>query len=275
MSIYLGSNASPTERSASSLRHVGEGVLDDSDSSSPKGDEDDEADETAGVKPSDPEIFRPAHSPHLTSLRMMTAPSPLSRVAGRHAWTEDELEGEGNDDDNASSPSPQSTDTDSNVRSSSKNRRFSRISRRSSGTKSRSRSATVASLSGPPRPIMIRQDSRSSIRTVIAGETSPSNGIQPENSSPHQRSVGGHGRQRSVAISELMLNGVKSAPTVDQDERNDTPDDSRLSERRIEAIVIEETRFKETTLCALRKALEVFAEGVCLLATVDTFLPLG
>jgi WD repeat-containing protein 24 len=276
MSMYLGSNASPTERSASNLRHVGEGVLDDSDSSSPKSDEEgDEADETAGVKPSDPEILRPAHSPLLPSLRTMTAPSPLSRVAGRHAWTEDELEGEGNDDDNASSPSPQSTDTDSNVRSSSKNRRVSRVSRRNSGVKSRSRSATAASLSGPPRPSTIRQNSRTSIRTVIAGETSPSNGIQPENSSPYQRSVGGHGRQRSLAISELMLNGVKLAPAVDQEERIDLPDDSRLSERRIEAIVMEETRFKETTLCALREALEVFAEEVCLLATMDSFLPLG
>jgi len=113
-------------------------------------------------------------------------------------------------------------------------KRSSRISRRSSGRIiSPGRSSTVASLPAPPRPLMTRQNSHSSIQTVIAGETSPSNGFQPENTSPHQRSIGGHGRQRSVAISELMLNGVKSASGVDREERNELPDDSRLSERRI------------------------------------------
>ena len=53
-------------------------------------------DETAGAKSNDPEIIvRPINSPHLTSLRSMTVPSPLSRVGGHHAWTEDELEGGG------------------------------------------------------------------------------------------------------------------------------------------------------------------------------------
>lgn len=257
MSTYLGSNASPTERSVSNLRHVGEGVLDDSDSSSARSDEDEEGDETTAMKPGDSEIgLHQVHSPLLTSLRMRTAPSPLSRVAGHHVWTEDELDG-GNDD-NASSPSPQSSDTDSNAHSSSKPRRFSRASRRSSGRiKSRSRSSTVASLSTAPRPL-IRRDSLTSIRTVIAGEPSPNNGYQLENSSSYQRSIGGHGRQRS-AISEIMLNGAK---VVDQEERNGSQDDNRLSERRIEAIVVEDMRFKETTLCALREALEVFSEEV-------------
>ena len=275
MSVFLGSNASPTERSLSTLRHVGEGVLDDSDSSSPNSDEDEEVDETAGAKSSDPEIIvRPTNSPHLASLRSMTVPSPLSRVAGRHAWTEDELEGEGNgdNDEDASSPSPQSSDADSNVRSSSKTQRTSRISRRRLGCiKSTGRSSTVASLPAPPRPLMTRQNSRSSIRTVTVGETSPSNGFQRENTSPHQRSIGGHRRQRSVAISELMLNGVKSASGVDREERNELPDDSRLSERRIETIRMEDMRFKETTLCALREALDVFAQEVCWFTTANFF----
>lgn len=247
--------------------------MDDSDSSPSGSDGNEEGSETAGVKSSDPEIsLRPLNSPLLSALRMMPAPSPLSRVAGRHVWTEDELGGEGNDndDDDASSPSPQSTDTDSEGSSSpSKARRLSMLSRRSTGRiKSRSRSSTLASLPAPPRPL-IHQDSHSSIRTVTAGETSfngqeGSNGFQQDNSSPHQRSLTGHGRQRSQAMSELMLNGTKSAPVIDQDERNDSPDDSRLSERRIETIMAEEVRFKETTLCALREGLEAFAEEVCL-----------
>jgi WD repeat-containing protein 24 len=262
-----------SDRSVSSLRHVGEGVLDDSDSSSSGsvGDEEEEGGETAGVKSSDPETgLRPLKSPHSTSFRMMPTPSPLSRVAGHYAWTEDEVDGEGNDDDddNGSSPSPRSTDTDSNGSScASRTRRLSRLSRTSSGRiKSRSRSSTVASLAAPPRPL-IHQCSHSSIRTVTAGETSfngqeGNNGFQPENSSPHQRSVAGHGRQRSQAISEFMLNGPKPALLVEQDERNGLPDDSRLSQRRFESIRIEEARFKETTLGVLREALAVFGEEV-------------
>ena len=263
-----------SDRNVSSLRHVGEGVLDDSDSSSSGSVGDEEGGgETAGVKSSDPETgLRPLHSPHSTSFRMMPTPSPLSRVAGHYAWTEDEVDGEGNDDDddNGSSPSPRSTDTDSNESSCvSRTRRHSRLSRTSSGRiKSRSRSSTVASLATPPRSL-IHQGSHSSIRTVTAGETSFNaqegiNGFQPENSSPRQRSVAGHGRQKSQAISEFMLNGPKSALLVEQDERNGLPDDSRLSQRRFESIRIEEARFKETTLGVLREALAAFVEEVCL-----------
>ena len=257
MSIYSSTNAIPN------LRNIGEGVLGDSDTTS-SGSDRDEGSETAGVKSSDPEIgHRPLHSPRLSSLRMTPAPSPLSRVASHHAWTEDELDRESNDDDdNASSPSPQSSETDSDVTSSANKPKVSR--RSSERMKSRSRSSTIASLV-LPRPMM-RQDSRSSIRTVTAVETSFSvqeggNGIQSENGSPHQRSITGHGRQRSLAVSEFMLNGAKSA-FLDEDERNDSPEDSRLSERRIESIVVEDMRFRETTLCALREALEVFAEKV-------------
>ena len=258
MSIHSSTNASPN------LRNIGEGVLDDSDSTS-SGSDGDEGGETAGVKSSDPEIsHRSLHSPLLSSLRMTPAPSPLSRVVGHHAWTEDELDRESNDDDdNASSPSPQSTETDSDETRSTNKPKLSRTN--SERLKSRSRSSTIASLV-LPRPLM-HQDSRSSIRTVTAGETflngqEGSNGFQPENSSPHQRSITGHGRQRSLAVSEFMLNGTKSAFMADQDEKNDSPDDSPLSERRIETIAVEDMRFKETTLCALREALEVLVEEV-------------
>jgi hypothetical protein len=256
MSIYSGTNANPN------LRNIGEGVLGDSDTTS-SGSDRDEGDETAGVKSSDPDVsHRPLHSPHLSSLRMTPAPSPLSRVAGHHVWTEDERDRESNDDDDVSSPSPQSTETDSDVTSSAHKPR---VSRRSSGrVKSRSRSSTIASLV-LPRPLM-HQDSHSSIRTVTAGESTlnvqeGNSGVQSENSSPHQRSITGHGRQRSLAVSEFMLNGAKAA-FVAEEERNDPPDDSRLSERRIESIAVEDMRFRETTLCALREALEMFVERV-------------
>ena len=257
VSVHSSTNANPN------LRNIGEGVLGDSDTTSSGSDRDEEG-ETVGVKSTDPEIsHRPLPSPHLSSLRMTPAPSPLSRVAGHHVWTEDEVDRESNDDDdNASSPSPQSTETDSDVTSSANKPRV--LRRSSERKKSRSRSSTIASLV-LPRPL-IHQDSRSSVRTVTAVESSlnaqeGNNGIQSENSSPHQRSTTGHGRQRSLAVSEFMVNGAKSA-FVAEDERNDSLDDSRLSERRIESIVVEDMRFRETTLCALREALEVFAEKV-------------
>ena len=200
---------SPSEsmRGHMSLRHVGEGALDDSDSDDSESEHgcegvpDDGHSATSSFEhhPSPgtaPPSARMPHSPYLH--RSTTAhPSPLSKIAltSHQPWTEDERD----DDD---SPSPASTsggssdededgDDDDEDRSESDRdargggggdarRRMSstslaRLSRRSS-TKSggRSRSSTVASLAVPatPQKALVKQESQSSIRTVTvaAGE---------------------------------------------------------------------------------------------------------
>ncbi|KAM5544402.1 hypothetical protein V8D89_002062 [Ganoderma adspersum] len=192
---------SPSEsmRSHMSLRHVGEGALDDSDS-------DDSESEHGCEVPDDghsatssfehhplpataPPSARVPHSPYLH--RSTTAhPSPLSKIAltSHQPWTEDERD----DDD---SPSPASTsggssdedgeegesESDDARGGGDAHRRMSstsiaRLSRRSS-TKSggRSRSSTVALLAVPatPQKGLVKQESQSSIRTVTAGEATP------------------------------------------------------------------------------------------------------
>ncbi|PIL25467.1 hypothetical protein GSI_13357 [Ganoderma sinense ZZ0214-1] len=200
---------SPSEsmRSHMSLRHVGEGALDDSDSDDSESEHgcdvaDDGHSATSSLEhhlspapTSAPPSARVPHSPYLH--RTTTAhPSPLSKIAltSHQPWTEDER-------DDEDSPSPASTsggssdenededgdeaetesDSDAARGGGCAHRRMSstsivRLSRRSS-TKSgeRSRSSTVASLAVPatPQKGLIKQDSQSSIRTVTAGEVTP------------------------------------------------------------------------------------------------------
>ncbi|KAN0107163.1 hypothetical protein V8E52_010470, partial [Russula decolorans] len=155
----------PSDNSTSpSLRHIGEGTLDDSDSSGSES-ELSSLPSASVLSPTTQPLSRTVHSigrPH---------PSPLSRIAaaGHQTWTEDEREA---DDD---SPSPASTETESDgemapmrtrARSQSLRRRASRRSSRS-GTR-------VAP--GPTQPVPIlaaahtlpRPNSRSSMRTVTA-----------------------------------------------------------------------------------------------------------
>ncbi|PPQ79096.1 hypothetical protein CVT25_002889 [Psilocybe cyanescens] len=260
--------SSPGDRSTPSLRHVGEGVLDDSDSSGSE--EDPEGDETAAANSSEGERSN-VILPEQTAPRTIPAPSPLSRVAGHQVWTEDEDEGGGNHEDDAYSPSPQSsTDSDSHG-SSSPNRRSksAKALRRSSiHFKSRSRSSTVASLAAPqPRPLA-HQNSRSSIRTVTGADTTlreqEENLPMDEHTSqnPTQDTRAGHLRHKSQTISELVVNSTKAnTPAVNQLDIPAEPyDDSQMTERRIEIIKLDDSRFKATTLKALEDALEEFAE---------------
>lgn len=97
---------SPSERSSSSMRHIGEGVLDDSDSDESEfaGDGEDEGEETYGANSSDDEYNDGTNGQGvgnrvplvgLSAPRPFPTPSPLSRVMRRRAWTEDE-DGDGN-----------------------------------------------------------------------------------------------------------------------------------------------------------------------------------
>lgn len=92
-------------------------------------------------------------------------PSPLSQVVGQQSWTEDERD----EDD---SPSPAST-SGSDSSDTSPARKVSRSTRwKSTRSKTRSRSSTVASLAvSSSHRTLIKQESYSSIRTVIATNT--------------------------------------------------------------------------------------------------------
>jgi hypothetical protein len=166
-------------------------------------------------------------------------------------------------------------------------------------SKTRSRSSTVASLAAPPRGLT-HQDSQSSIRTVTAagGETplrdraDEGEGGDTKDFAMRYRSQGdttvAHTRVKSHTPLDLMLNPVaakvaaslKNAgvgslggsgadKTHDKEkdraagkEVGDSPDRSQMTERRIESIRAEDRRFRETTLGALKTALEEFADEV-------------
>ncbi|TFK37938.1 hypothetical protein BDQ12DRAFT_713152 [Crucibulum laeve] len=256
---HHSTSASPIDKSAPSLRHVGEGALDDSDSESSSS-RDEDGEQTAGPESSDGESVvpnvRPLVSPAIQATRAMSAaPSPLSRVAGQQQWTDDDREDR--DDDDEDSASPRSTDTDSGGSSSPHRRAKSNRSRRSTGKiKSRSRSSTVASLAAPR---LTHQDSRSSIRTVTAGEVSfhdeGNSGIKAEETVRDLRS--GHARHKSQAISEAALHHEEHQEETDE---RLVIDPSKLSDRRIEIIKAEERKIREMCWSALRQALEDFAD---------------
>ncbi|KAG5644463.1 hypothetical protein DXG03_008363 [Asterophora parasitica] len=280
-SIAAQGSLSPADKSGS-LRHVGEGALDDSDSSSAS--ESDGGDEAMQGGYSDEEDNAQALvSPGLLSARGIAAPSPLSRVAGQQRWTEDEAEerrelddDNGDDDDSESSPSPRSTDSESSgpsrsiVRRKNSLRSASRpLKRRAEHFKSRSRSSTVASLAAAPPAsprCVVRQDSHSSIRTITAGETSFAGqeaeaGVKPDDTV--RDAVGAtHERHRSMPISDLTLD-PPTARGENQDpgeEEQSEVDSAELTDRRIEMITADEKRFREIAWAALRDALERFAD---------------
>lgn len=282
-------SASPSDRNVS-LRHVGEGALDDSDSSG-SGDQGEGGDTPGGVgggggggsSDEDPGLM-PLVSPGLAPLKTVPTPSPLSRVAGQHRWTEDEGEdGEDKDDDEASSPSPRSTDTESSGSSVPRHRlKSGRSSRRNSTrVKSRSGSSTLASLAAPSLhpPLtrgLVHQDSHGSIRTVTAGEASfydhqegnNSGGVKPEETIRDIRAA--HNRQKSQPGSEF---GVADQGGLGEEEtgENPSPDVAKTTERQMDIVCLEEKRLRDLGWDALRQALERFADEVCLLSTSSEF----
>ncbi|KAJ7285734.1 hypothetical protein C8J57DRAFT_1446565 [Mycena rebaudengoi] len=237
-SLSSTSGASPNN-----TRHIGEGALDDSDSSS----------SGSGASTGD--------------LQATKTVIPLSRIAGQQYWAEDEAVSDRVDDD-TSSPSPMSTDTDKSsdeagdmtFKSPRRRQKSKSSSRRQSSTrlKSRSRSSTLASLAAPTLHTLARQSSHSSILTVTAGETpfqditANESGVRAEETLRDFRAV--HRRQKSQAVSEFLLDQkevkLKSMPTVD---------DSKLTERRMEFVNAEEDSLRDATWEILREAFEDFA----------------
>ena len=288
---------SPSVASASdrSLRHVGEGALDDSDSS------DGGASESAASEVEPYVELAPAPPPRRTGVskarsmsvgRGVAHPSPLSRLAGQQQWTEEEDEGEGGArlgsgsvvrpalgmrrrhvEDDEASPSPGSTDTDGERSDNSEGEDRDRIvatkarsvtrtrSRKNSSAnvrrfKNRSRSSTVASLAAP-----LLSPARSS-RSVPPPMGSPKH--------PPSRAV----MQRAGSPSSVET--VIAASIRDQENEVVTEDPGKhvtvakepacwaeMSHRRKVAVVEEEGQLREVGWRALREALEEYADQVC------------
>ncbi|KAI0644296.1 hypothetical protein C8Q79DRAFT_139375 [Trametes meyenii] len=238
-----------------SLRHVGEGALDDSDSSESGSDNiGDSALDSKGNSDHEPEVTTPVSATSVSSSsrapsasfphrNTIAHPSPLSRVAGKQTWTDNEKEDE-------DSPSPASTSESSDGEEeeeeeddgesgdehvlasmpasamSSRRPSLARTRRRSSARgRTRSRSSTVASLAAPQTPGLVprrvaRQESQSSIRTVTV-DSGPIGGVREGGLRRDEtvrdlsggrassiRASPAHQRARSEAMStEFMLDG--------------------------------------------------------------------
>lgn len=263
-------SSSPGEKGGGvgSLRHVGEGALDDSDSSSESGSGDGE--DASGGDGGSSEGERPLSSSVLSHLKVMPTPSPLSQVAGRQHWTEDEGDGaeQEYDDEDDESPSPGSTDTDSESSSSPpRQRKLSGSSSRKAkrqvkGLKSRSRSSTVALLAAPVPPRLTHQHSSGSVRTVTAGERElerEEHGLKGMSTSRDVR--GGAQAQTRSELGAVVENG--NGTGIGEHDAEVAGVDSKLTDRLFEIIRADERRFREIAWNALRKALDDFADEVC------------
>jgi hypothetical protein len=249
-----------------SHRHVGEGALDDSDSSD--GGDGPVEDKADGGGSSDEESgLRPLISPYQSTRVVPTTPSPLSHIAGQQQWTEDE-EDDGDDDD--VSPSPGSTDTESsNPEDGAKRKKYQPShSRQNSHAKSRSRSSTVASLAASSllhahKPLSHRQ-SHTSIRTVTGGDLSVGEPDYKEETvmdlsgktfSPEPRET-----QRSRAVSSDVVSNAPEEVEVGKRLLESTERTGKISEKRKRRIKSAETMFREMGWDTLRATLERFTD---------------
>ncbi|KAL0577975.1 SEA (Seh1-associated) complex subunit [Marasmius crinis-equi] len=275
-------SASP---SASSLKHVGEGALDDSDSDSGSegGDECGEegsVGEDVVLEEEEPSVLRPLISPALAPLRV-SHPSPLSRVAGQR-WTEEEGGTDGKDEDeDEASPSPRSTDSelDDGARKdgdASLKRKRPVSSRRSSGAKMkmRSRSSTMASVQTmtsrkSSTKSILRHDSFTSIRTVTASTADLSASMREPDDQPASRlrsdetsrelrmAKSKHSRDKSFAISELVLGGDEESRHQKSKMEEQEP---AVSWKQRESILEEEERYREIAWSSLRESIDTLAD---------------
>ncbi|KAI0686851.1 hypothetical protein BC835DRAFT_1287288 [Cytidiella melzeri] len=234
---HLAAGGEPRSFSHTSLKHVGEGALDDSDSDSSGSEPNHQSSAVSDTEapfdgfegedinhqsPSNKsQQSSPSPIPHWHSRASSVQPSPLSRVAVQETWTEDER-------DEEDSPSPASTDSEmssdglEDLTSSGfrpphplSRRESSSGSRRNSmkgSKKSRSRSSTVASLSVslPPsvagsRSKLSKQGSHSSIRTVTAVHT-PTSAERPQGGEHEASST----LQRDETIRDISAGAPRS-----------------------------------------------------------------
>jgi hypothetical protein len=260
-SISTSKSESPNH---DSHRHVGEGALDDSDSSD--GDNEQKKNKAEGGSSDEETGLRPLISPYQSTRIVPTIPSPLSHVAVQQQWSEDEEDGK----EDEASPSPGSTESSSSSEGSAqrKKRKYS-LTRRHSHAKSRSRSSTVASLAASSlaqvRKPLAHQGSKGSIRTVLAGDVSVGEPDSREETvmdvsakdkpvfSPESQK-----RQQSQAVSSDMGSNAPEDVEVKvpeaPEQRKEMGEKSRLR------VVAEETKFREMGWDTLRDALRRFAD---------------
>ena len=234
---------------SASLRHVGEGALDESDSSSSSSG--DGGGEGKGSGEEESSVGQHMTSPTLNLSRITPAhPSPLSK----ERWIEDEA---GEDREDEASPSPRSTDSESGSSNSPLPRpKSSRWN--SNRMRTRSHSSTTKSLAAASMPrSLVKQDSHSSIRTVTAGDLSFQEDIlvkSPVRSTFRVR----HGRKKSQAISELMF-----SPEDQTDDQSAIPDRTpHFTDRSQDIVRANEKRYREIGWDVLRNILELFADEV-------------
>ncbi|KZT22867.1 WD40 repeat-like protein [Neolentinus lepideus HHB14362 ss-1] len=275
-----GSPSDSVKSHLSSLRHVGEGALDDSDSSGEEGEIDGD-----GLGKEDPSPSRASQSSH--SLAHTTAtPSPLSRES--QEWPDEEEDEEEEDD----SPSPASTDTDG--ASDNDNSSPERKSRRSvSRRQLRSRSSTMASLAAASssavsvnvsvnvRPPVARQESYSSIRTVVAeaGGTGRDDTVRDRRSASGDPSVSSNARSRMSRMSGSSRTTSRKASPVSHTHTRQVSSEYNLNsemedgtrketsrgrkrerEKGREDVKTRERMIREVGWGAVREGLEVFAD---------------
>lgn len=291
-------SVSPSVASASdrSMRHVGEGALDDSDSSDGDGTASESVAEShAGeVMVDHLELAPPPPKPIVVKSRSISAgragpahPSPLSRLAGQQQWVEDEEDEELGPiaelgmgmrrltrpvDEEDASPSPVSSDTDEErsdehdsegeeeVRPqrplTMKSRSRSRKNSGSRRFKSRSRSSTVASLAAAT-PMVVSPARSSPSRPPPTSSLKPLLGV-----------LGRTGSQSSVqTVIAASIREQESEVGVDSG-KDLVGNDSRpaswaeMSHQRRVTIVEEERQLREAGWRALREALEEYADEV-------------
>lgn len=243
---------SDSNRSHVSLRHVGEGALDDSDSSDGNGSPEEQRSSDDGDAHSEttPLLPKPGIGHSL--------PSPLSKED--NDWAEDEREED--------SVSPGSSETDSDDSSASTKPARSTSSKR----RVRSRSSTIASLSASVgHRTLTKQDSHSSIRTVIAGEPSAAHDIPSgagyerpnQKSSPLQQGKRRRSQAFSVASGLPSVSGRLSEPDA-SDDAEDTLDDAetRFLESGRDSIREAEEKYREAGWASLREGLKYYSDAV-------------
>jgi hypothetical protein len=274
--------ASTSEGTKGSLRHVGEGTLDDSDS--------DKSDEN-NMEGEDGRLA----SHVVASKAAPVNPSPLSKIGwtdeGSDVFEDDEDEGEHEDEDeDDASPSPCSTNSDyggSDDAHLPHVHRSPNVRVRKARSKTRSRSSTVAMLAAPP---MGRRGSPTSVRTVMAESLRKPGLDQLPDAQLRRRSadvIKGGDTKKGVALEQQLSGSVghrvrTSHPLpgeylqerdVGGSERGEVNESTerlsihekpknRFSDKRIATISADEQRFNSMGWDSLRDTFEIFADGV-------------
>ena len=236
-------------RGTPSLKHVGEGALDDSDSSES---EEDSALVIASRSDSGDEEAPLTH-PVYTPLRPGIAvhPSPL---AHQQVWTEDE------GDNDEESPSPGSS-SDSDGRGPPRRPKLKRSRTKSSArSQTRSRSSTVASLAvNASSTKLVRKASSASVRTVVACHAADQDdgGLPGPNATKPEKAVRPiHNRTRSTTFADEVKIGLSRVLAEDNVDGGGEPAECSVSVREAEA------RFRELGWSALREVVDDLADQV-------------